>query len=130
MVAIGNEKANMFWEKHFQGERIAGNSPREIRENFIRSKYESKCWIPRSSGDTQEVLNKVHVYMHTHTVHVYMHSSFDKDPLKGTESLVWSCQYVAPPSPTYTYPQAHAHKNRCHDGLFQTWCTSCTCTRM
>lgn len=59
MVAIGNERANVFWVRHFQGDRLPHDSPREIRENFIRSKYESKSWIPRSSGDTQEILNKV-----------------------------------------------------------------------
>ena len=31
---------------------------RDIRENFIRAKYELKAWIPRDAHSLHEVLNK------------------------------------------------------------------------
>ena len=58
---IGNEKSNQLWEKHCQSARLDPEAPREIRESFIRTKYESKAWIPRTTKDSPEVLNKVGV---------------------------------------------------------------------
>ena len=60
-ISIGNYSANLFWERHFKGERIPTDSPREIRESFIRSKYESKAWIPDNAIGTQDDLDKVGV---------------------------------------------------------------------
>ena len=60
-TSIGNERANVLLEKHCHSERIAQDSPREIRDTFIRAKYESKAWIPRNPVDTPDVLNKVGV---------------------------------------------------------------------
>ncbi|XP_019855674.1 PREDICTED: arf-GAP with Rho-GAP domain, ANK repeat and PH domain-containing protein 1-like isoform X1 [Amphimedon queenslandica] len=57
MVTIGNYSANLFWERHFKGERIPTDCPREIRESFIRSKYESKSWVPDNALADQEELN-------------------------------------------------------------------------
>ena len=56
---VGNKKSNVFWEKHCQSVKLESSSPREIREMYIRTKYESKAWIPRNVGDTSEVLSKV-----------------------------------------------------------------------
>uniref|UniRef100_A0A1X7TTF8 Uncharacterized protein n=2 Tax=Amphimedon queenslandica TaxID=400682 RepID=A0A1X7TTF8_AMPQE len=58
MVTIGNYSANLFWERHFKGERIPTDCPREIRESFIRSKYESKSWVPDNALANQEELDK------------------------------------------------------------------------
>ena len=61
MVTIGNYCASLFWERHFKGERIPTDSPREIRESFIRSKYESKAWVPDNGLTDQGELDKVGV---------------------------------------------------------------------
>jgi hypothetical protein len=59
MVTIGNDNANKFWERHLKGTKIDPQSPREIRESFIRSKYESKSWIPLDiGGSSNEELNQ------------------------------------------------------------------------
>ena len=58
MNAIGNENSNRFWEKNFTGERLAANTEREVRQNFICSKYEHKLWIDMVL-EKQEVLNKL-----------------------------------------------------------------------
>ena len=60
MNTIGNERSNSFWERHSQHkERLPANVERDIRENFIRAKYEVKSWIPASTGESQETLNKL-----------------------------------------------------------------------
>ena len=59
MVRVGNENSNKFWERHFNGDRLPQDVERDIRENFIRAKYEMKSWIPRPTGESQEVLNKL-----------------------------------------------------------------------
>eukprot|EP00731_Ephydatia_muelleri_P030729 Em0022g243a len=58
MNAIGNGNSNTFWEKNFTGERLAANTEREVRQNFICSKYEHKLWIDMVL-EKQEVLNKL-----------------------------------------------------------------------
>ena len=59
MVDIGNENSNKFWERHYNGDRLPHDVERDIRENFIRAKYEIMSWIPRPTGESQEVLNKL-----------------------------------------------------------------------
>ena len=60
MNTIGNERANLFWERHSQHrERLPADVERDIRENFIRAKYQVKSWIPTSTGESQETLNKL-----------------------------------------------------------------------
>ncbi len=59
MVDIGNNSSNNFWEKHFNGECLPHDVERDIRENFIRAKYETMSWIPRPTGESQESLNKL-----------------------------------------------------------------------
>ena len=60
MNMIGNERANSFWERHSQHrERLPADVERDIRENFIRAKYQVKSWIPTSTGESQEALNKL-----------------------------------------------------------------------
>ncbi len=59
MVDIGNEKANKFWENHYQGERLPHDVERDIRENFIRAKYETMSWIPRPTGESRDALTKL-----------------------------------------------------------------------
>ena len=45
MVTIGNDNANSFWEHHYLGKRLPADVEREIREEFIRAKYQVKSWI-------------------------------------------------------------------------------------
>ena len=59
MVTIGNDNSNNLWEKHFVGERLPADVERVIREDFIRAKYQTKSWIIRPTGETQENLNKL-----------------------------------------------------------------------
>jgi len=59
MVDVGNENSNGFWERHFSGSRLPADVERDIRENFIRAKYETKSWIPRSTGESQQALDKL-----------------------------------------------------------------------
>lgn len=59
MVDIGNDSANKFWENHYQGERLPQDVERDIRENFIRAKYEIMSWIPRPTGENKETLTKL-----------------------------------------------------------------------
>ena len=58
MNVIGNERANSFWERHSQHrEKLPADVERDIRENFIRAKYQVKSWIPTPTGESQEALN-------------------------------------------------------------------------
>ena len=58
MKVIGNDLSNQFWEHHHQQrERLPANVEREIREQFIRAKYQTKSWIPRRNTSVIEVLN-------------------------------------------------------------------------
>jgi hypothetical protein len=57
MVALGNSTANRFWEHHLQQEKLDAEVERDIREAFIRAKYETKAWIPRV-GDDKVTLSK------------------------------------------------------------------------
>ena len=60
MNVIGNERANSFWERHSQHkERLPADVERDIRENFIRAKYQVKSWIPTPTGESKETLNKL-----------------------------------------------------------------------
>ena len=60
MNTIGNERANSFWERHSQHrERLPADVERDIRENFIRAKYQVKSWIPTPTGESKEALNKL-----------------------------------------------------------------------
>ena len=59
MQEIGNDNGNSFWEKHWSGERLPADVEREIRESFIRSKYQTKSWIPIPTGESKEALNKL-----------------------------------------------------------------------
>lgn len=57
MVEIGNERSNVFWEKHCKQERLQANVERDIRESFIRAKYQDRSWIPQPTGES-EALSK------------------------------------------------------------------------
>ena len=60
MNMIGNERSNSFWERHSQRrERLPADVERDIRENFIRAKYQVKSWIPTPTGESKEALNKL-----------------------------------------------------------------------
>ena len=60
MNVIGNERANSFWERHSQRkERLPADVERDIREHFIRAKYQVKSWIPTPTGESKETLNKL-----------------------------------------------------------------------
>ena len=60
MNIIGNERSNSFWERHSQRrERLPADVERDIRENFIRAKYQVKSWIPTPTGESKEALNKL-----------------------------------------------------------------------
>ena len=60
MNTIGNERSNSFWERHSQRrDRLPADVERDIRENFIRAKYQVKSWIPTPTGESQETLNKL-----------------------------------------------------------------------
>ena len=59
MQEIGNDNGNRFWEKHWSGERLPADVEREIRENFIRAKYQMKSWIPRPTGESKEALSRL-----------------------------------------------------------------------
>lgn len=59
MLEIGNANSNAFWEKHYNGKRLPHDVERDIREDFIRAKYEVKSWIPRPTGESQEALDKL-----------------------------------------------------------------------
>ena len=59
MVTIGNDNANSFWEHHYHGERLPADMEREIRENFIRAKYQVKSWIPTHTGEGRENLSQL-----------------------------------------------------------------------
>ena len=58
MNAIGNENSNMFWERKFTEERLAANTEREVKQNFICSKYQHRQWI-EGVYEKQDVLNKL-----------------------------------------------------------------------
>ena len=58
MVTIGNDNANSFWEHHYHGTRLPADVEREIREQFIRAKYQDKSWIDNSSREMKEALNR------------------------------------------------------------------------
>ena len=58
MVTIGNDNANSFWEHHYHGTRLPADVEREIREQFIRAKYQDKLWIDNSSREMKEALNR------------------------------------------------------------------------
>ncbi|CAI8051664.1 Arf-GAP with Rho-GAP domain, ANK repeat and PH domain-containing protein 1 [Geodia barretti] len=58
MVEIGNERSNQFWEKHCQQERLEAGVERDIRESFIRAKYQDRAWIPQPTGEDREALSK------------------------------------------------------------------------
>jgi len=59
MVTIGNDNANSFWEHHYHGEHLPADMEREIRENFIRAKYQVKSWIPTHTGEGRENLSQL-----------------------------------------------------------------------
>ena len=59
MNAIGNERSNSFWERHLQEEKLPADVERDIREGFIRAKYEVKSWIPTPTGESRETLSKL-----------------------------------------------------------------------
>lgn len=40
-------------------ERLPADVERDIREGFIRAKYEVKSWIPTPTGESKEALNKL-----------------------------------------------------------------------
>ena len=58
MVTIGNDNANSFWEHHYPGKRLPADVEREIREEFIRAKYQVKSWIANPSGEGKEALSR------------------------------------------------------------------------
>ena len=58
MVEIGNDRSNQFWEKHCKQERLQANVERDIRESFIRAKYQDKSWIPQPLGEDRETLTR------------------------------------------------------------------------
>ena len=58
MVAIGNDRSNTFWEQRCQRERLPGDVEREIRETYIRAKYQDRSWIPEHSGEGTEALSR------------------------------------------------------------------------
>ena len=58
MVAIGNDRANRFWEYHYVGEKLPHDVEREIRETFIRSKYQGRSWIPPAESSSKEQLSR------------------------------------------------------------------------
>lgn len=58
MVEIGNNRSNVFWEKHCKQERLQANVERDIRESFIRAKYQDRSWIPQPTGESSEALSK------------------------------------------------------------------------
>ena len=58
MVTIGNDNANSFWEHHYHGTRLPADVEREIREQFIRAKYQDKSWIDNSSREIKEALSR------------------------------------------------------------------------
>ena len=57
MVTIGNDNANSFWEHHYLGKRLPADVEREIREEFIRAKYQVKSWIATPSVEGKEALS-------------------------------------------------------------------------
>lgn len=59
MVTIGNNNANSLWEKYCTGDRLPADVEREIRETFIRAKYQTKSWIPRPTGESRETLSRL-----------------------------------------------------------------------
>ena len=59
MVQIGNDNSNSFWEKHHTKECLPADVEREIREPYIRAKYEMKSWIPRRTGESKEMLSQL-----------------------------------------------------------------------
>ena len=59
MVTIGNDCANTFWEHHYHGDRLPADMEREIRENFIRAKYQVKSWIPTHTGEGRDNLSQL-----------------------------------------------------------------------
>ena len=58
MIEIGNDRSNQFWEKHCKQERLQADVERDIRESFIRAKYQDRSWIPQPSGESQEALSR------------------------------------------------------------------------
>ena len=58
MVTIGNDNANSFWEHHYLGKCLPADVEREIREEFIRAKYQVKAWIASPSGEGKEALSR------------------------------------------------------------------------
>ena len=40
-------------------ERLPPDVERDIREGFIRAKYQDKSWIPTPTGESQDMLNKL-----------------------------------------------------------------------
>ena len=58
MVEIGNERSNQFWEKHCKQERLQAGVERDIRECFIRAKYQDRSWIPQPSAEDRETLSQ------------------------------------------------------------------------
>ena len=58
MVEIGNDRSNQFWEKHCKQERLTSDVERDIRESFIRAKYQDRSWIPLPAGEDRETLSR------------------------------------------------------------------------
>jgi hypothetical protein len=58
MVEIGNDRSNQFWEKHCQQERLQAGVERDIRESFIRAKYQVRSWIPQLPGEDRGSLSR------------------------------------------------------------------------
>ena len=58
MVEIGNDRSNLFWEKHCKQERLKADVERDIRESFILAKYKDHSWIPEPSGEDRETLSR------------------------------------------------------------------------
>ena len=58
MVEIGNDRSNLFWEKHCKQERLQSDVERDIRESFIRAKYQDRSWILQPSGESREALSR------------------------------------------------------------------------
>ena len=59
MILIGNDNSNQFWEHHCRQDRLPASVEREIRENFIRSKYQTKCWVPRCELSKEELSHQL-----------------------------------------------------------------------
>ncbi len=59
MVKVGNDNSNNFWERYYQGNRLSADVEREIREQFIRAKYQMMSWISRPTGESGDMLGQL-----------------------------------------------------------------------